>query len=61
MINASINNTNFEDMTELLKARYFEIALKENFPATPDITLEMDKIEKAIRKRNERQGVPDNR
>jgi hypothetical protein len=47
-------------MIELLKARYFEIALKEDFPNTPDITLELDKIEKAIRTKNE-QGVSDHR
>jgi hypothetical protein len=47
-------------VTQLLKDRYFEIALKEDLPNTPDITLELDKIEKAIRTQNE-QRVSDHR
>ena len=45
------SSTNDDDMTELLKARYFDIASKEDYPKTPDVTSELDKIEKAIRKR----------
>jgi hypothetical protein len=32
-----------------LKKRYFEIAAKENYPNTPDITSELDSIEKIIK------------
>jgi hypothetical protein len=32
-----------------LKKRYFEIALKENYPNTPNLTAELDNLERAIR------------
>jgi hypothetical protein len=33
-----------------LKARFFDLALKEDFPRTPAITTELDNLKAAIRK-----------
>ena len=32
-----------------LKTKYFELALEERFPDTPDITAELDALEKQIK------------
>ena len=40
---------NDDEIIVSLKARYFSIIAKENYPKTPEITKEADKIEKWIR------------
>lgn len=38
-------------VTEQLKKRYFDVAVKENYPKTPEVSKELDLLESCIRMR----------
>ena len=37
-------------LIELLQQRWFAIALKENYPKTPEVSAELDKIEAEVKR-----------
>lgn len=52
-----MNNIDDDIVIQQLKARWFDLARKEDMPHTPAITRQLDNLTEAIRKlQNERKG-----
>lgn len=45
-----MDNLDVNLITDLLKQKWFELAMKENYPSTPEVTAELDRLESEINK-----------